>query len=221
MTLSIIIPISETENDWKNLATDIVLSDLDCEVIFSIHSKRRKFIKDHKIFNNSKYTVHLIDGGVGRGKQLNLGASIARGENLWFLHADSRFCSSTVSSLKDVISSSANSLFYFNIKFEDPDLPIMKINQIGANLRSKIFSLPFGDQGFFCSKVMFQKLDGFKENLEFGEDIEFVKECRRKKVLIIPLNANLLTSARKYKEVGWCKNTARNLYLTLQTLLNL
>ena len=55
-------------------------------------------------------------------------------------------------------------LYYFSLKFDDGR--ILRLNSLGANLRSRLFSLPYGDQGFCLSKELFLRIGGFPENVK-------------------------------------------------------
>lgn len=41
----------------------------------------------------------VVEGARGRGPQLNAGAAVARGDRLWFLHADTRVASGSGAAL--------------------------------------------------------------------------------------------------------------------------
>lgn len=55
------------------------------------------------------------------------------------------------------------------------DGPLLSgLNAIGANVRSKVFGLPFGDQGFLIRKEVFTNLGGYPVDCYYGEDHLFV-----------------------------------------------
>lgn len=70
--------------------------------------------------------------------------------------------------------------------------------EIFANLRSRLFSLPYGDQAIFIKKDLFDKIGGFKE-YPFLEDLEFVRRFRRFGKLK-PLSHKVIVSARRLKK---------------------
>ena len=80
-----------------------------------------------------------------RAGSLNLGAARASGEWLWFLHADSRINPDNIRALEQSLQKHPLALHYFDLAF---DLPFLRFNATGANLRSRLLGLPFGDQGF-------------------------------------------------------------------------
>jgi len=86
----------------------------------------------------------------------------------------------------------------------------------GARLRSRILKVPFGDQGFCIKKALFHKLEGFPEDLPYGEDHVFVWKIRQHGTELQPTGAILYTSARKYKKHGWLKTTLLHQYLWIK-----
>lgn len=119
----------------------------------------------------------VIKSPKGRGAQMNRGASAAEGNILLFLHADS------------VISEDASyeKIFnhdflkhiggFFKLKFNDNSAST-QIVEFFANLRARLFSLPYGDQALFMRKYIFEKAGGFKE-YPFLEDIDIVIRLRK------------------------------------------
>ncbi|MFN3479901.1 MAG: TIGR04283 family arsenosugar biosynthesis glycosyltransferase [Thermodesulfovibrionales bacterium] len=116
----------------------------------------------------------VIESPRGRGTQLNRGASIAKGDILLFLHADSAIPDRV--DLKNYLSSKLSGGF-FRLKFDDTSISTRLVESF-ANLRAGLFSLPYGDQAIFIKKEVFERLGGFKE-YPFLEDLEFVIRLRR------------------------------------------
>ena len=90
----------------------------------------------------------------------------------------------------------------------------MHLNALGVFVRSRWLGLPFGDQGFFLARAVFERLGGFDTAVPFGEDHALVWAARRAGVAIVPAGAPLYTSARKYAEGGWLATTARHVWWT-------
>ena len=103
---------------------------------------------------------------------------------------------------------------YFRLKFAEDGPKQTRLNAWAANIRSRYFGLPFGDQGFIINKSVFERINGFDETVLVGEDLDFVV---RLKALDIPLNelsAELITSARRYQQHGWLITSIRHIWLT-------
>lgn len=171
--VSIIIPIAPKEKQHKKLLDD--LKKTKAEIIISSEGTRTK--------------------------SLNVGASKAKNNFLWFLHADSRINSENLNSLRKSIEKKPEALHYFSLT----GLPFL--NRWGANIRSHLFGLPYGDQGFCLSKYLFQKLEGYPENTPYGEDLIFIRRAKKAGIKLNHIPSKLYTSARKYHEYGWLKLT--------------
>lgn len=142
-----------------------------------------------------------------RAKSLNMGAMAAKRQFLWFLHADSRVSADNLMALKQALSMRSNALHYFDLAYEEGGPTTL--NAWGANIRSRLCGLPYGDQGFCISKTLFEKIGGYPEDVPYGEDLLFVRQAKRKGIRLNRIPSQLLTSARKYNQNGWLKLTAQ------------
>jgi len=159
--------------------------------------------------------VDVLSPG-GRARQMNVGASRASGDWLWFLHVDSLLAPQAVSQLVRFAHADCNALGYFRLKFRDDGPRLALLNAWGANLRSRVFGLPFGDQGFVLRRELFFRLGAYDETLPFGEDHLLVWRARQARVPLIRLRSTIATSARKYARYGWLRTTLRHLSLTVR-----
>jgi hypothetical protein len=72
--------------------------------------------------------------------------------------------------------------------------------------------LPYGDQGLFCRREIFEKARGFGKPY-LMEDVDFVKRCRRLgEIAFLP--QTVVTSPRRYLEKGVLKAALQN-HLTM------
>lgn len=139
--------------------------------------------------------VRWLCSARGRGVQLNHGARAARGDIFLFLHGDSLPPAHFAYCVRKIREAPETSLGCFGLGFL-PSTPLLKIISAGANLRTRLLKMPFGDQGLFCRRETFEKIGGFKR-LYLMEDVEFVRECRKLGGLVI-LPETVLTSPRRY-----------------------
>jgi len=189
--LSIIIPIKEDEKEHLQL-----LDSLD---------------------NISTNNIEIISSkGNGRAVSLNSGAKKSSGEHLLFLHADSKVTPTIIDDLLKNIKEKTDSLLFFDLAFYDSKSLLMKLTESGANFRSHIFKSPYGDQGLCIKRELFDKIGGYDEDVEYGEDHLFVWKARQNNIEITPINSKLYTSARKYKKNGWFKTTLLHQYLWIK-----
>jgi hypothetical protein len=149
----------------------------------------------------------LVMNEGSRAKSLNAGALRAKGAILWFLHADSRLEGDSIEKLRLAFHRQPDALHYFDLVFDDAAGFWVKLNQWGAFWRSRLLSVPFGDQGLACSAKIFARCGPYDEACAYGEDHLFVWQARRAGVRLHPIAAPLLTSARTYRDKGWLRLT--------------
>ena len=152
------------------------------------------------------FGVEIIVSSEGsRAKSLNAGAAKARNPFLWFLHADSRVSSKNIKDLTRALARRSNALHYFDLAYEEGGL--VTLNAWGANIRSRLFGIPYGDQGFCVSKTLFEKIGDYPEDVPYGEDLLFVRKAKKAGIKLNRIPSKLETSARKYYQHGWLKLT--------------
>ena len=138
----------------------------------------------------------VVKSSKGRGIQMNKGASLAKGEILLFLHADTLLPLPPGNFLKEEFFKDHIGGF-FRLKFDDNSIST-KLVEFFANLRSRIFSLPYGDQAIFIKRAAFEKIGGVRE-YPFLEDIDLSMRIRKfGKLKYIPLK--VIASSRRLKK---------------------
>lgn len=158
--------------------------------------------------------LRWIVGPAGRAAQQNRGAAAAGGHWLWFLHTDTRLSEESTAALRIFTTGSTPSIGYFRLSFAADGPKAVRLNAIGANLRSRWLGLPFGDQGFVMPRSTWDRLGGFNDQLEIGEDLDLVVRARAAGIPVVELAAVLTTSSRRYEAAGWLQTTARHAHLT-------
>jgi rSAM/selenodomain-associated transferase 2 len=154
--------------------------------------------------------VIWLDAPRGRGRQMNAGAAIARGEWLLFLHADTRL----PPGWRDAIAGADRALgialgcFRFSL---DSRSRRARLIERGVRARVALFGLPYGDQGLFVRRSRFEAAGGFAE-LPIMEDVDFVRRMRRHGALFRSPLA-VVTSARRWERDGWMRRSLRHLVL--------
>lgn len=133
----------------------------------------------------------------GRGAQMNRGASVAKGEILYFLHADSIPPQNFTNYIYDAINAGAISgcfrlQFDYNHWFLRANCWVTRFN---------INAIRFGDQSLFITKDVFLKSGGFREDLLVMEDQEIIHRIKKRGKFKV-MNAAVTTSARKYHDNG-------------------
>lgn len=199
--LSLLIPIGPGETAWKGLLEQLPVDHPDLEIIVSATEPLPPDVRPGAIW-------HV--GPPGRGKQLNRSVEQAAGDWLWFLHADCRLHPSTLDAVLAFTRREESALGYCDLRFLNDGPWLTHFNALGANLRSRLFGLPYGDQGLCLPKAWFKRLGGFVEDLERGEDLDFVVRARKAGLPVRPIGTPLYTSARRYREAGWLRTTWRH-----------
>lgn len=139
-----------------------------------------------------------------RGARLAQAVAGARGDVLFFLHADSRppdeACALILQSLAKGADAGA-----FSLAYEDGD---MRMRWIAwwANYRSRL-GMPFGDQGIFCRRSAYDRAGGFRD-LPICDDLDLVRRLRKSGVFVVRPEKTF-TSPRRYREVGALRQVLR------------
>ena len=141
----------------------------------------------------------------GRAVQMNVGANIAGGDILLFLHADTKLPSNFVELVIKTLEPDNVVAGAFELAIDGSAKSLRWIEFL-VKVRSRLFSLPYGDQAIFISKRDFINSGGFA-NLPIMEDFEFIKRIG-KGIAIAP--ATVTTSGRRWQKLGVWKTTLIN-----------
>jgi hypothetical protein len=158
--------------------------------------------------------VSIVRAIVGRASQLYAGANTSDARWRWFLHADSRVDATTLAAVAGFITEDADAIGYFDLGFLDDCPRLTMLNAAGANPRSRIAGLPFGDQGLLIPRRVFCALRSFDLSLPSGEDHALVWKARQAGIPPRRLAVPLYTGARKYARHGWWRMTRNHLLRT-------
>ncbi|MDQ7785314.1 MAG: TIGR04283 family arsenosugar biosynthesis glycosyltransferase [Desulfomonilaceae bacterium] len=162
--------------------------------------------------------VDVIHASGGRSRQMNVGARRSSGRILLFLHADTvlplGWCDQVIQA--PASPQVCGGAFHLRI---DADLPGLRIVEGLANLRSRVFGMPYGDQAIFLRRETFEAIGGFPE-IPLLEDLELVRKLRKLGRLHI-LPSAVLTSGRRWRNLGVWKTTAINQLVLLGHFLGI
>ncbi|ODS32241.1 MAG: putative glycosyltransferase [Candidatus Scalindua rubra] len=203
--ISIIIPTLNEEKTIKQ-CLETVVNIPGIEVIVADGGSTDRTIEIVRQHRN----VKVVSSMAGRCIQMNVGASYAHGEILLFLHADCVLSREVILNFRHVFESRLFVGGAFKIRLLSDKFPYRMI-EMGINLRSRVFKLPYGDQGLFVKRSIFEKLGGFREML-ICEDLDFI--CRLKKCgKITILNERIFSSIRRWEKYGILQTSLRNQFL--------
>ncbi len=134
----------------------------------------------------------------GRAAQMNAGASVARGDVLVFLHADTKLPENADALIRDGLAQSGRVWGRFDVRFDQDG--IMPLIAVMMNLRSRLTSIATGDQAIFVTRAAFDAIGGFPAQ-PLMEDIALSSRIRR---ISRPayIRARVTTSARRWRKQG-------------------
>ncbi|MDD5641533.1 MAG: TIGR04283 family arsenosugar biosynthesis glycosyltransferase, partial [Syntrophales bacterium] len=197
---SIIIPVyNEAGVLGKTLAA--LPGDRDLEIIVVDGGSTDGSREEAENFPQAR----LLQAPKSRGAQMNAGAQAARGDFLVFLHADTILEAAHLAAIRRAAADPAFSAGAFEIQFT-PRLPAFRFISWGANLRSRIFGFPYGDQALILRRDLFDFLGGFSSLRP--EDLDLMLRLRphlRVRILTPPV----VTSSRKWLEQGYFETTMK------------
>ncbi len=152
-----------------------------------------------------KLGATLVTGAPGRGQQLHHGALAAKGDWLLFLHADTILDAGWSKTVLHHIADHPERAGYFRLQFDVPGMA-PRIVAGWSNVRSRVFRLPYGDQGLLISRRLYGQSGGY-EPIALMEDVAMARRLRGR---LTPLNCMARTSAAKYQRDGWWRRSMRN-----------
>lgn len=201
MTLSVIIPVF---NEAEHIQSTIrrLLSNSNSNELLEV------IVVDGGSTDGTA-DIALSEGAIvvpsakGRAAQMNTGAAIAKGEVLYFLHADTMPPVNYLAYINIALQMGYN-MGCFRLQF-DQDHWFLRANTWFT--RFNVNSFRFGDQSLFVKKDLFIKAGGYNEKLVVLEDQDLIKRLIKfGKFTVMP--ADVITSARKYTSNGIYKTQA-------------
>jgi rSAM/selenodomain-associated transferase 2 len=156
--------------------------------------------------------VFITKSGRGRGHAMNYGAEQATGEILLFLHADCVLPDRAFTVIRDTLNRNGVSAGAFDLRISHSDFRY-RIIELGANLRSRVTSIPYGDQGIFLKKEDFDRLGGFAD-VALMEDIEISRRLKKLGKIYF-VRPQIKTSPRRWLKEGAFYTTIRDWCIAL------
>lgn len=151
--------------------------------------------------------AETLSSGLGRGRQMNKGARHARGGILLFLHADSILPAMALSQISNTLKDPEVVGGAFRLGINTKKL-LLRMVATFANWRTAITRIPYGDQGIFVRRSVFEKIGGYSDQA-LMEDLEFSRRLKRQGRLVL-LPDRVLTSSRRWDQEGIFYTTVRN-----------
>jgi rSAM/selenodomain-associated transferase 2 len=201
--LSVIIPVLNEEDIIKKVLNNVINRDSEIIVVDGGSN-------DGTAIKAGEPGIKVINSVRGRAVQQNKGASVARGDALLFLHADTLLPPDFPFFIFETLLNRQATIGAFKFK-TDPEAPFMRLIEFMVNFRSRYLHMPYGDQGLFMTRSFFESTGGFPQ-VPIAEDLFFLKKSfKRASVKIVPEYA--VTSARRWQTLGLLKTTLINLII--------
>lgn len=159
---------------------------------------------------------HLMVCPPGRARQMNEGASRAKGVLLLFLHADTEL--PTVEALEDSgfikqSSQSPKGWGFFNVRLSGSGY-LYRVIEAAMNGRSRLTSVATGDQVIFVERRLFDRVGGFP-SMSLMEDVALSKILRRAGGKPIDPGLSVVTSSRRWESRGIVRTVMQMWWLRL------
>lgn len=122
------------------------------------------------------FRARVVSSERGRGVQLHNGALAAQGGILLFLHADAALPATSKKAIQALLAGADAG--FFRLCYDHESWMLRMVAGM-ANLRSQLFSLPYGDQALFLRRSLYESMGGF-QRYPFLEDIDLVRRIKRK-----------------------------------------
>ena len=151
----------------------------------------------HSFNKKTNLNILLSSTNKGRAKQMNYGASLAKYNILYFLHADGKPPKHFDKLIINNINQN-NLAGCFRMKF-DWDHWWLKLAGWLTKFNHK--SCRGGDQSLFINKELFNSIGQYNEDYIIYEDNILISELYKKNQFTV-INNPIITSARLYKEIG-------------------
>ena len=209
-TISIIIPtLNEAELLPKTLSRLRHRSEQEIIVADGGSTDTTSLIAKH-------YGARFLISKPGRSIQMNNASREARGRYLIFLHADTQLPDNYLPEIIRILKKPTVSAGAFQLSIGGKKWGYRLI-EFGANLRSHILSIPYGDQAIFLTSNTFEKIGGYLE-IPIMEDFEFIRRLSKVgKIGISKMAAT--TSVRRWREMGLFLTTFYNWLIVFAYLL--
>lgn len=204
-TISVILPVWKEASIINHTIANILSSEYrgDVEIIVVDGSAEGETI--HAVQNKE---AKKVISEKGRSWQMNSGASLAHGDILFFLHADTLLPKDALRAISSVMQGREFVGGAFDLGI-DSHRTVFRLIETAASLRSRITRIPYGDQGIFIRKDYFHTIGGFKE-IPLMEDVDLMRRIKKAgdKICILPLRVK--TSPRRWEREGIIRCTLRN-----------
>ena len=140
----------------------------------------------------------LVKSQRSRARQMNAGAHAARGDIIWFVHADAELPSQCLDEIARIMEDTNAAGGYFRIRL--PRTLVYRLTDSFAHYAGILLRMRCGDHGIFCRRTAFFDIGGF-HTVPLMEDVEFFRRLHRYG-RVVHSKKRILVSPRRYEAIG-------------------
>ena len=153
----------------------------------------------------------------GRARQMNMGASVANGEILVFLHADTELPRNALVEIDSAMTQGYYIGGSFELDIKSERFRFKLLSRL-ASIRCHLTRIPYGDQAIFIKRDYFNTIGGYRD-IPLMEDVELMRTIKRRGDKICILRDRVTTSPRRWEQEGFVYVNLRNAALFIMYLL--
>ena len=146
----------------------------------------------------------------GRGRQMNQGVRVAKGDILLFLHSDTLLMPGGLAMIEALLAQTGIVAGSFSLRFVHRS-PFLRLYARFSRINHILFT--YGDQGLFMTRRVFEQVGGFPE-IPLMEDVEIQTSLRRIG-RFVKIHHPVVTSARRFLLNGIIRQQLLNTVLVL------
>lgn len=199
--VSVIVPVLDEEAALPRLLDDLAASRGRLEVLICDGGSADATVA---VAQQHPLAPRIVRAPRGRPAQMNAGATVATGDLLVFVHADTRLPRDAWAHLAAAARQPRLVGGNFELRFDGED----RFSQVLAWFRRKErrAGIYYGDSAIFCRRQVFADLGGYQP-LEIMEDYDFARRLERAGPTTC-LPAPVVTSSRRWKAHGIVRTVA-------------
>ena len=204
MKLSIIVPVLNEGDGLIAFLHALPKDDPDIEILLADGGGT-----DGSIERVTGLVDRVVASKKGRARQMNTGASEARGEYLLFLHADTYL----PAGFKRLILAAKPNWGRFDVQLSGDHWAFRMIGFM-MNWKSRMTGICTGDQAIFLKRDLFESIGGFAD-IPLMEDIEITSRLSKHSKPYC-IYSKLTTSSRRWEQQGILKTMLLMWYLRIR-----
>lgn len=205
--ISVVIPVFDEASALPQLAVAVrayQAAGHECVVVDGYSS-------DASVALAGRFADCVITAPRGRAAQMNAGARVARGEVLWFLHADTVPPPQAIDLILTQTAAGAH-WGYFDVGLSG-SMPLFRVIERLMNLRVRVTGIATGDHGIFVRRDLFEAIGAFPE-IPLMEDIALSRSLKAY-ARPVRLQPPVRTSSRRWEQGGVLRTVLRMWLLRL------